>query len=133
MNSAYDYLRLNRSIPSHCCQRNNLMQTYLKVWRNQFCYVTDVQKPGCTARLVEDFKGDQKIIISQLLISGLVKATFLAASFVIPFEQKVLLTETHDAISIASTVSLEDPETMREVEESPKPVAPAPPVKKPQL
>lgn len=96
---------------------------------NQICYVTNVQKPGCTARLVEDFRGDQKIIISQLLISGMVKATILAASFVIPFEQKVLLTETHDAISIASTVSLEDPENIKEAEESPKPETPAAPVK----
>lgn len=69
-----------------------------------------VTKPGCTDRLKDDFRGDQHIIISQLLVAGLIKALFLAASFVIPFEQKVMLTETHDAISLASTVSIEDDE-----------------------
>lgn len=107
-------MKLNRSVPSHCCQRNSMIRTYLVVWRSQLCFASNVVKPGCTTRLTDDFKADQKIIICQLMIAGLIKATILAASFVIPFEQKVMLTETHDAISLASTISIEDLEERKD-------------------
>lgn len=113
MHNAYDYVGMNRSVPSYCCQRNSYVRTYLYYSRYHLCTASMVTKPGCTAKLKDDFRGDQQIIICQLLIAGLIKALFLAASFVIPFEQKVMLTETHDAISLASTVSIEDPEDVR--------------------
>lgn len=86
------------------------MRTYIYVWRSQLCFVGNVIKPGCIVRLREEFRSDQSIIIIQLLISGFVKAVILAASFVIPFEHKVILIETHDAVSNASTVSMEEPD-----------------------
>lgn len=90
------------------------MKTYLFVSKFHLCYASNVVKPGCTTRLTEDFKGDQKIIIVQLLLSGLIKAAILGASFLIPFEQKVQLTENHDAISVASTQSENEEEDERD-------------------
>lgn len=90
------------------------MRTYLKVWGSLICAAPNVTKPGCTLRFTEDVKSDQKMIVCQVLVAALIKASFLAASFVIPFEQKVLLTETHDAISLASTDSMEDGEEMKD-------------------
>lgn len=95
-----------------------MIRTYLRVSRVHLCYASQVIKPGCTSRLTEDFRSDQKIIICQLLIAALIKATFLAASFVIPFEQKVILTETHDAISLASTISMDDPDEMKDINDA---------------
>lgn len=92
------------------------MKTYLFVSKFHLCYASNVVKPGCITRLTEDFKGDQKIIVIQLLLSGLIKAAILAASFFIPFEQKVQLTENHDAISVASTLS-ENEEDEKEEED----------------
>lgn len=110
-----DYVNLNRTIPSHCCQQNSFVRTYLAVWKDQLCYASQVTKPGCHDRLAHEFQDDQKIVIIQLMISGLIKMAFLGASFVIPFEQKVLLTENHDAVSLASTISMGDLEDQKEM------------------
>lgn len=87
--SAYDYSRMNLSVPKECCISEPSISTYrlLITVFDKPCMAAYVRKRGCNV-IFETGLEEERIIITAFLFSGaMLKMGMLAASFLIPFEE----------------------------------------------